>query len=49
MKTFVVAVNLMILAAMALVYTNHVHAEEIKRYQMQIQIEQTVAEAIING
>ncbi len=48
MKTFVVAVNLMILAAMALVYTNHVHAEEIDRYQLQIQIERTVAEALLN-
>ena len=48
MKTFVVAVNLAILAAMALVYTNHVYGETVQQLETQVQIERAVAQALLN-
>lgn len=47
MKTIAIAVNITILAAMAVVYTNHVYAAETDQLLMQIQIEKTVAQALL--
>ena len=47
MKTIVIAANFAILVAMAVVYTNHVHATETDRLLMQIEIEKTVAQALL--
>ena len=48
MKIIVIAANFAILAAMAMVYTNHVHATETDRLSAQITIERTVAAALID-
>ena len=48
MKTIVIAANFAILAAMAVVYANHVHATETDRLYTQITIERTVAAALID-
>ena len=47
MKTIVIAVNIAILATMAVVYTNHVRAAEVDQLILQIQIEKTVAQALL--
>lgn len=47
MKAFAIAVNLFILAAMALVYTNHVYGQTVQYLETQIQIERTVAQVLL--
>jgi hypothetical protein len=48
MKMFVVAVNLAVLVAMAVIYANYVHAQETDHLKMLIQIERAVAQALVN-
>lgn len=47
MKIIAVAANIAILAAMIAVYVDHVHAAEVNQLRMQIQIEKTVAQALL--
>jgi hypothetical protein len=45
MKTVAIILNIAIVASMAMIYINHVHAAEIDHLRMLIQIEKTVLEA----
>ena len=47
MKTIAIAVNLIILTALAVVYTNHVHGQTVQHLETQIQIERTVAQSLL--
>lgn len=47
MKTIAIAVNLFILAAMALVYTNHVYGQTVQHLETQVQIERAVAQVLL--
>jgi hypothetical protein len=48
MKTTVIILNIAIVASMAMIYINHVHAAEIEHLRMLIQIEKTVGQALFH-
>lgn len=48
MKTVAIILNIAIVAFMAMIYINHVHAAEIDHLRMLIQIEKAVGQALFH-
>lgn len=48
MKTVAIILNIAIVASMAMIYINHVHAAEIDHLRMLIQIEKAVGQALFH-
>jgi hypothetical protein len=47
MKNFAIAMNVVVLVAGIMIYTNHIHNTETQRLVTQIEIEKTVALVVL--
>ncbi len=48
MKTIAILANFAAIMVMTILYVNHMHAVEVDHLRMQVQIEQTIVQAILD-